>query len=301
MVHFVIIMYMPTTYAHYRFGDKAISLFPSNYQNAINSYRDEFNYGVHGPDIFFYYDCIHHNDVNKYGTWMHEKVEFKEILKNFKEMFKKHNNKQAAMSYLLGFLCHFALDSYAHGYIEVKAETVGPCHSRIESQYDRYCLIKDGYNPVKTLTTFSLKPTESCCHNIAQLYDKFDEKTITKTLRDHVKYLNILKDTNFIKRFILKTIFKIMKNDFYAGLLIDSYNDKTCESSNIRIDKYFDKALEHLPTLAKSFIDYFENDTPLDEYFRCDFAGQRDHKQIPVLDVEEEKFYQVEFRKYEGD
>lgn len=301
MSHFVIIKYMPTTYAHYRFGDKAICLFPSNYQDAINSYRDEFNYGVHGPDIFFYYDCLHHNDVNEYGTWIHEQVEFKEVLKSFKEMYKKHDNKKAAMSYLLGFLCHFALDSYAHGYIDAKAETVGPVHSRIESQYDRYCLIKDGYNPVKTYTTFSLKPTKSCCHNIAQLYDKYDEETITKSLKDHVKYLDILKDTNFIKRFILKTIFKLMKNDFYAGLLIDSYNDPTCEASNMRIDKYFDKALEHLPILAKSYIDYFENDIPLDEYFRRNFIGQKSYKQIPILDVEEEKLYQVEFSKYEGD
>lgn len=292
---------MPTTYAHYRFGDKAIETFPSKYQEIIKSYRDEFNYGVHGPDIFFYYDCMHHNEVNKYGTWLHEHVEFRKVVEHFRELYRKHDNKDAAMSYLLGFLCHFALDSYCHGYIDHKAETVGPSHGRIESQLDRYFLIKDGFDPLKKSVTSSLKPTKTCCHNIAQMYDNFDEATTTKALKDQKVYLNVLKDSNSFKRLLLKKLMKTIKAESYMDLLMDTYNDPRCESSNMRIDKYFDKALEHLPTLAKSYIDYLENDVPLEEYFKRNFIGMSNYKTIPVLEVEEEKNYIVDFQKYEGD
>ena len=57
--------YMPTTYAHYRFGDKCINTLPNNLKEIINNNREIFNYGVHGPDIFFYYNCLKHNSINQ--------------------------------------------------------------------------------------------------------------------------------------------------------------------------------------------------------------------------------------------
>ena len=63
---------MPTTYAHWRFGDKCIRMLPDDLQNIILNNRAIFDYGVHGPDIFFYYNCLKHNEVNRYGSAMHD-------------------------------------------------------------------------------------------------------------------------------------------------------------------------------------------------------------------------------------
>ena len=127
---------MPTTYAHWRFGDKCIRMLPDDLQNIILNNRAIFDYGVHGPDIFFYYNCLKHNEVNRYGSAMHD-IPYKDTLAQIKENFKKTENKDMALSYLLGFTCHFTLDSYCHGFIEKVDETMPYSHGKIESQFDR--------------------------------------------------------------------------------------------------------------------------------------------------------------------
>ena len=288
---------MPTTYAHWRFGEHCIKTLPEDLQKTVNKYRHEFDFGVHGPDIFFYYDALKHNDVNRYGTWLHDQP-FKDTLeKTFKPQYLKHENKEAALSYLLGFLCHFTLDSYCHGYIDRKDEVSGCSHGRIEAQLDRYFLIKDGFDPVKKSVTFSLKPTAECCRNIALMYDKFDEKTVAKSLKDQLFYLNLLKDNSDIKRALLRTAMKLAKANSFLDLLIGKEEDPRCRDSMLRLDKYFEKAKEHYPILAKNFVEYLNNDAPLDDYFHNHFCPKEDYKEIPILSYEDELNYQVDFQK----
>ena len=87
---------MPTTYAHYRFGELCIKELPTNLQNIINQNRDIFNYGVHGPDIFFYYNCLKPNEVNAFGSRLHD-IPYKDLLKIMKENFDKCSNKDEAI------------------------------------------------------------------------------------------------------------------------------------------------------------------------------------------------------------
>lgn len=288
---------MPTTYAHWRFGDRCIATLPSKYQELIRRYRNEFNFGVHGPDVLFYYKCIKHNEVNKYGTWMHENISFKETLKMFKNNWKKHDNKPAGLSYMLGFLCHFTLDSYCHGYIDHKAQEIGPSHGKIESQYDRHLLKLDGYNPVLKGVTFSLHPTKSCCHNVAQMYDRFSEEIITKSMHDQVFYLKLLKDRTDIKRNFLSKLMDHYNAPQFKDLMLGKEDDPACADSNMRLDKLFSKAREHYPILAKSYVDYFENDGELDNYFNNHFAPKPDYKSIPLLSLKDEENYVVDFQK----
>jgi len=56
---------MPTTYTHWRFGNDIICTLPDKYQNIINKHRHEFDFGVHGPDMFFYHDVFKKNEVTK--------------------------------------------------------------------------------------------------------------------------------------------------------------------------------------------------------------------------------------------
>lgn len=47
------------------------------------------------------------------------------------------NVKRQGVAYLLGFLCHFVLDSTCHGYIEKKIHVSGLSHTEIEVEFDR--------------------------------------------------------------------------------------------------------------------------------------------------------------------
>lgn len=283
---------MPTTYAHWRFGDKCIRMLPDDLQNIILNNRAIFDYGVHGPDIFFYYNCLKHNEVNRYGSAMHD-IPYKDTLAQIKENFKKTENKDMALSYLLGFTCHFTLDSYCHGFIEKVDETMPYSHGKIESQFDRYLLIKDGFNPVTKSVTDMFHPDEKMAKVISGLFNKFDEDIIYKTLKDQKLYLNLLKDNSDIKRFFLTTAMDIAKVPSFKDLLITKENVEELKPINIRLNKYFDMALKHYPVLADSLIGYLSDKNELNTYFKHNFSFKEDYRNLEILPLDEELKYKV--------
>lgn len=283
---------MPTTYAHWRFGDKCIRMLPDDLQNIILNNRAIFDYGVHGPDIFFYYNCLKHNEVNRYGSAMHD-IPYKDTLAQIKENFKKTENKDMALSYLLGFTCHFTLDSYCHGFIEKVDETMPYSHGKIESQFDRYLLIKDGFNPVTKSVTDMFHPDKKMAKVISGLFNKFDEDIIYKTLKDQKLYLNLLKDNSDIKRFFLTTAMDIAKVPSFKDLLITRENVEELKPINIRLNKYFDMALKHYPVLADSLIGYLSDKNELNTYFKHNFSFKEDYRNLEILPLDEELKYKV--------
>ena len=283
---------MPTTYAHWRFGDKCIRMLPDDLQNIILNNRAIFDYGVHGPDIFFYYNCLKHNEVNRYGSAMHD-IPYKDTLAQIKENFKKTENKDMALSYLLGFTCHFTLDSYCHGFIEKVDETMPYSHGKIESQFDRYLLIKDGFNPVTKSVTDMFHPDKKMAKVISGLFNKFDEDIIYKTLKDQKFYLNLLKDNSDIKRFFLTTAMDIAKVPSFKDLLITKENVEELKPVNIRLNKYFDMALKHYPVLADSLIGYLSDKNELNTYFKHNFSFKKDYRNLEILPLDEELKYKV--------
>ena len=283
---------MPTTYAHWRFGDKCIRMLPDDLQNIILNNRAIFDYGVHGPDIFFYYNCLKHNEVNRYGSAMHD-IPYKDTLAQIKENFKKTENKDMALSYLLGFTCHFTLDSYCHGFIEKVDETMPYSHGIIEYQFDRYLLIKDGFNPVTKSVTDMFHPDKKMAKVISGLFNKFDEDIIYKTLKDQKLYLNLLKDNSDIKRFFLTTAMDIAKVPSFKDLLITKENVEELKPINIRLNKYFDMALKHYPVLADSLIGYLSDKNELNTYFKHNFSFKEDYRNLEILPLDEELKYKV--------
>lgn len=285
---------MPTTYAHWRFGDHVIKTLPEDLQIIINKYRSLFDYGVHGPDIFFYYNCIKKDNYYSYGSHLHG-YSMRKFAEIFKKAYFKSENKEASLSYILGFLAHFTLDSAAHSYIQCKAKLEGPSHNKIESQYDRHLMILDGHDPVKFKVTNTLKPTKFNAHIIAQFFDRFDDETMLKIIKAQPFYLNLLKDTNDAKRWFLTTAMRTIHVNSFIDLMTTKVNEPSCIASNERIDKYFAIAEKGYRKLADSLMNYINNDTPLDPYFDNHFEERDDYMSIPLLDPISEKDYVVDF------
>ena len=98
--------------------------------------RDIFNFGLLGPDPYLFYR-FHvppfRNRVNRYSSIMHN-----ERTGDFlTELARRAVNNRGVFSYLCGFLCHYALDSTAHPYINEKAEHSPIMHMAIEHRLDR--------------------------------------------------------------------------------------------------------------------------------------------------------------------
>ena len=112
---------MPGFTTHYLFGVKAYNDLPNNYlKHVISKYRWLYQIGLQGPDIFFYnIPILRHRDYRNVGSHMHEyhvNRFFRNCLNEIAAISSKQQREQA-ISYMAGFLCHYAADSICHPYV----------------------------------------------------------------------------------------------------------------------------------------------------------------------------------------
>lgn len=116
---------MPALLTHYLCGDKMLNIIKNTHEDKIiTKYRQVFNLGTQGPDIFFYHNALPWNkgqSLDYIGERLHdEKVNmfFKAALEYIKGIDSESQNILTA--YLSGYACHYALDTHAHPYIFYK-------------------------------------------------------------------------------------------------------------------------------------------------------------------------------------
>ena len=108
---------MPSTYAHYRLGKEVIQRLDPDLRAIAEGHRQLYDIGLHGPDILFYYDALHRNPTSQIGFDMHG-FPARDFFGPARDIVSKTDDRDAAEAYLMGFVCHFALDSTCHPYIE---------------------------------------------------------------------------------------------------------------------------------------------------------------------------------------
>lgn len=280
---------MPTAYTHWRFGADCIQKMPEQLQTKVNKYRDIYDIGVHGPDIFFY--DLAHKDVADYGYKMHKKPA-KDFFEKCKIIYKDSKNKDATLVYILGFLSHFALDSMCHGYVERKKEFSNITHNLVESQYDRHVILLDKRKANLVDRAESLKPNKENAKVISSFYP-FNEKVIYRATSSQRKVITMLNCTYEIKEKFLKSLLHSLGHHNFADLFVGFKEEEICEDSNLRLDKLRNKALALYPKLLKNLLAYLNNKEKLSKYFNHNFEAWDDYKDIPVLNYEEELKYKV--------
>ena len=125
-------------YAHYRFGKDVIDCLPLTCRNLVTENRSLFDIGLHGPDILFYHRPLSHDPVNRLGYGMHERPAA-EFFQRAAMLYRTSDAPDALRAYLYGFICHFALDSTCHPYIEKMEHDSGLSHAEIETELELMC------------------------------------------------------------------------------------------------------------------------------------------------------------------
>lgn len=287
---------MPTTYTHYRVGDRCKDRLPAELKRIVEEHRSLYNFGVHGPDIFFYYNPLMPNAVTKFGSKMH-KQPAREFFKKVRETFEKElggvwkpageeilkDRREQMLSYVLGFLSHFAEDSCCHGYVERKREALGITHNRLEAVYDAYMMQKDGYRAVKVNRGNTLSPSVEVADVIASFFD-FDTPTVLKTLKGQVFMMGLFHSPTGIKKTVLRAIVRIFKiPGEFDDLFIDEEIPDSLKEANARMDALSDQAVDLYEELAPILVKYIDGEIEeLPEYFDKTFDKPDNYLEIPV-------------------
>ena len=280
---------MPTTYAHYTFGNECYETLPTKLKKIVNKHRDLYNIGLHGPDILFYY--LVNPKVSSYGYNMHQ-IAVKEFLEEAKVNYVTHDEKEEMMSYLLGFISHFILDTMCHGYVERKKEVSKITHNKVEAQWDRHLMVLDKRKPNLVDRSESLKPTIKNTKIISYFYP-YTHFSIYRTSKWHVAIITIINTYSLKAEKIKKKLLSFLHLYDFCDLFIGFKEEEDCKDSNLRLDKLKNKALKYYPKLVDSFYKFLFDGKPLDKMFLHDFGPWPDYKKIPVYSYKKELTYKV--------
>lgn len=284
---------MPSTYAHYTFGKMVLKEYPAPLAQIVQERRQLFNIGLHGPDILFYYKVLTNNPVNAVGYAQHAKPAL-EFFGPAKQAYAAAADQEGALAYLLGFACHFALDSACHGYIENKIAVSHVTHTEIESEFDRSLLLRDGRDPLSARLTYHIRPSAYNAAVIAPFFAGVSAEQVHKALRSMIFYNELLRAPHQPKRGFVRLCLRLTGNfKEMHGMMIAKQPIPACEDSNMRLAKLMNAAVERCVLLSENVAAYVQGKEELLPEFRKTFGPPADWREIPVLSPKEEQNYEV--------
>ena len=263
---------MPSTYAHRRFGADVLALLPDGLRATLEQHRELYDIGLHGPDLMFYYKALQSNPVNRLGNTMHEQ-KGEVFFTRARTVVENAPDKDAALAYALGFVCHFALDSTCHPYVEQFTRESGVTHCEIETEFDNMLMRRDGLDPLKFFTASHIHPSEQNAKAIAPFYEGISEQVALEALKGMISVHRLLQASNPVKRWVVLTGMKVVgKYDMLHGLVADPQPNPKCVESGKRLEELYAQALPLAETLILEFVAKLDTDQPLSKAFDHTFG-----------------------------
>lgn len=265
---------MPTSYAHYKFGQEVKAKLSGEILDIIEEYPQLYHLGLHGPDLLFYYNALTNNKVNTTGFELHE-YSGRYVFERAAEVIKKHNFSSPHQAYILGFLCHYSLDVTCHGCVNSFAATEIAGHLEIESEMDREMLIRDGKDPLSSILTNHLVSSKENAEVIKDFFPGITTEEIEKAIKDMIFYLNFLVAPKKGKRWLFKTGLKLVgKYEEFGGLMINLEKNHDCDQTVDRLLELFEEAKELAVKLIQEYPLYLKGNKDLDEIYKYSFDSE---------------------------
>ena len=260
---------MPSNYAHYRFGAAMLDKMPGDIRRTVKRFRRLYDVGLHGPDIFFYYNPIIDTKVGKLGTKFHTQTG--------KEFFTRvcralrFAPSEAGFAYLYGVLSHFCLDSACHPFIAEAEKTTGIPHLKLEAEFDRYLLELDGKVPAHCQ---DLSPHIRLIPAEYPLVSAFYPGTTPNQIRDAVRNMAyvakaVAMPDGLGRTLVTKGISAVSKT--YADLILPESSSPVCQPANEQLLKLYENALEKAAVLLEQIGAHLTYNAPLGEDFSAAF------------------------------
>ena len=262
---------MPTTYAHYRFGCDVLNLLEEQtLGDIIKKERPLFDWGVHGPDLCFYYHPLRGNAVFHTGRYYH-RMTGHQFFRQQAELLRKYpgqtSDSAPYIAYLLGTLCHYMLDRECHPYVAEK-EKDGVSHDAIESHFDRFLIAMDGKNPDNYRVTGHLHPSQHSAALISEFYPEVTPAEFLDAQNGMIRYLNLLVTPPLTRTFLRCAASLRGAGDMFRPLRGDARFD----DSNDTLLRLYGDALERYPAMLKQLAEFVRSRTPLGPEFDHTFG-----------------------------
>ena len=263
---------MPASYAHLTFGRRVFDSLPEcEAKKLIRNRTDLFEIGLLGPDILFFYHPLSHHPANRIGHDLHDQSG---------ESFLNHevcqNAENGQLAYLLGFICHYALDSECHTLVEYYIQKKHREHSSIEADLERALMARDGLDPFRFSAASCIRVTDENAVAIAPFFGV--SPRVIKTALMSMKVIGrILTPSSKSKHYILTLAGKLMGEGCVVHqLIMDRIPDPVYSESNRSITQCIDESIPVAVALMNDFLAWQHGEHPLSQRFQPTFSFDKE-------------------------
>ena len=264
---------MPACYKHYKFGEAVLAQLPASFTKEIlETHKDLFLIGLHGPDILFYYKALQKDDINQLGHRMHF-VPARPFFEKALAQLPTETDREAALAYMCGFVCHLALDFSCHSCVEYYLHTTSLSHTEVETYLDRSYLLDDGRDPLTWNISNHIQISEHNAKVIASLFNGLDGVNVSteqmlRTLKEMKWYNQIFLPTSHIKEGIVRLGMKLVgKYEHLHGIIMKRSFDEPTQAMVDHLRRHVQDAIPITISMIMHFVGCHETGQPLDERF----------------------------------
>ena len=253
---------MPACAAHYLFGQDVLDRLGADLKKSALAYKKEYDLGLQGPDIFFFYKPYRKNEISAYGIARHREPG----LRMFAPILAEKREK-AALAYLMGLVCHYALDSCCHPYVNGNSRSDAD-HGRMESAYDRQLLLRRGLAGPRD----RLIPAEGPDFGaMASLWPGMDENAVRRCVRSMRFYIRLLDRR---KKFLRALEAAAGKRGAFSPLLLPEAVPPEQQEHLRHLDALYARALEKAPALIRGACGAMGSAAPRPAGFGANYEGK---------------------------
>ena len=263
---------MPNYYAHLRFGDRVLNGLPADLAERLGQEREAFDLGCLGPDPLFFYQPIRPNAVRREGVRMHRAASAMPVVERIRQAIEAE--VPMAAGYGAGFLCHLALDSACHGYLNERGAEGPLSHMAMEGEYDRMLLELDGLD-ASARTHLPSAPSDWAVWEAAAC--AFAHASPDQMRR---AYRSMTFMTGFLARAngrasgrVIGAVSHMLPIRSAKGLALKREPHPSTEESNAHLDRMIERAIPETAVQIAAFFRSIEEEGPVPGWFDRDFKG----------------------------
>lgn len=265
---------MPAIYAHNKFGKLVIPNLPDDIKKIIKKYPRAFRIGLQGPDFLFFYRAFYKNKINQIGVHYHHN-DIYPFIGNATKIVNLYGKDSSQYSYILGFICHFALDNACHPFVNDAMKSTGCGHVEIEGDFDRLLLVSEDYVP-ECYPIHQLVPTDfGTALSIAPFYNDIPVSTAQSALKWMRRIKKLFVAPKIFKRSVIDMVFHAtLHYKRLNGHMIMPHANPKCHKES----KHLYKLMKNAVPNAVEFINNFSNAVnggDLSDKFHMDFNGNK--------------------------
>lgn len=258
---------MPALYAHFLFGQKVKDLLPPETAKVVEDHAREYLLGLQGPDFLYYYHPLRRNTVT--GGKIHWEPA-SGFLEHAASVLREEND-EGRLAYILGFICHFTLDSGCHPIVRGSMERDGATHAAIETEFDRLLMRLHRLDP----DCFSPKPLlpkgSAATQCAAPFYPGAVRGQLNRSLRMMRCCLSVLYSRRKTSKRLLRALMFLTFSREGRGLIAREKPDPHCSGALERLLPAFSEACATAAEQIDNFLAAMRGTEPLNARFARHF------------------------------